>query len=109
MLIFTIRNLRKSKNLSLTELSHLTHISKSYLSKLERNNLYNCNTQTLEKIATALNVNIKDLFYTEFDINDLKEKLNIVVEQYGINSKEALELSQLIDLLINIINKENLQ
>lgn len=109
MLIFTIKNLRKRKNLTLVELSNKCDLSTTYLSDLENNKLHNCNTKSLEKISSALDVNIKDLFYTEFDINDLKERLNIVVDQYGISSKEALELSQLIDLFINIINKENLQ
>ena len=106
MLIFTIKNLRKNKNISLDELSYLTNLSKSYLSKLERNKLDNCSTKSLEKISLALDVNIKDLFYTKFDIEDLKKKLNETIDEYGLNSNEALEISQLIDLLLNIQNKK---
>ena len=106
MLIFTIKNLRKNKNISLTELSNQTDLSMSYLSDLENNKLDNCTTKSLEKIANALHINIKDLFYSKLDIKQLKEKLNLIIHQYGLNSQQALEQSQLIDLLINILNKE---
>lgn len=106
MIIYAIRNLRKSKNITLDELSNKTSLSNSYLSKLENNKVTNCTINTLEKIANALEVNIKDLFYSKLDINELKIKLNETIDEYGINSKEALEISQLVDLLINVINKE---
>lgn len=106
MIIYAIRTLRKSKNITLDELSNRTSISNSYLSKLENNKVTNCTINTLEKIAEALEVNIKDLFYSKLDIKYLKEKLNATIDEYGLNSKEALEISQLVDLLINVINKE---
>lgn len=108
MLVFTIKNLRKAKNLTLIDLSNKSDLSTTYLSDLENNKLDNCSTKTLEKIANALNVNPKDLFYSKFDIDELKEKLNETIDIYGINSKETLEISQTIDLLVNIImNSEN--
>ncbi len=107
MIIYAIRNLRKSKNITLDTLSNKTSISNSYLSKLENNKVTNCTINTLEKIADALEVNIKDLFYSKLDINELKIKLNETIDEYGINSKEALEISQLVDLVINVINKDN--
>ena len=106
MIIYAIRNFRKSKNITLDELSNKTSLSNSYLSKLENNKVTNCTINTLEKIANALEVNIKDLFYSKLDINELKSKLNETIDEYGINSKEVLEISQLIDLIINAINKE---
>ena len=60
----------------------------------------------LYSLATALNVNIKDLFYTKFDIDILKQEMYKRIDKYGIKSQETLEVSQLIDLLINIDNKE---
>lgn len=106
MIIYAIRNFRKSKNITLDELSNKTSLSNSYLSKLENNKVTNCTINTLEKLADALEVNIKDLFYSKLDINQLKIKLNETIDEYGINSKEALEISQLVDLVINVINKE---
>lgn len=107
MLIYAIKKLREQQNITLRELGNKTDLSASYLSKLENNQKDNCNIKTLEKIADALNVNIKDLFYSKFDIEYLKQKMNQIIDKHGLNSKEALEISQLIDLLINIINKEN--
>ena len=108
MIIFVIKNLRKQKNITLNNLCERTGLSHSYLTKLENNHLTNCSTQTLEKIATTLDTNIKNLFYTKLDIDFLKEKLNETIDIYGIDSKEALEISQLIDLIINITNRDNL-
>lgn len=106
MLIYVIKNLREQKNISLRELSDRCGLSFAYLSNVENNKRDNCSTKSLEKIAIALDVNIKDLFYTELDIDILKKKLNEAIEEYGIDSKEALEISQLIDLFVNIIQKD---
>ena len=106
MLIFIIKNLRKRKNLTLNELSNKTDLSTSCLSKLENNKLDNCSLNSLEKISIALETNIKDLFYSILDIDDLKKKLDESVDKYGLSSNEALEISQIIDSLINIMNRE---
>ena len=55
-----------------------------------------------EKIAEVLQVNIKDLFYSPYEIDTLKEEMYRRIEEYGIGSKEVMEVSQIIDLLINI-------
>ena len=70
--------------------------------ELENNKKMNVSLEVLVNIADYLNVNVKDLFYTTFDINSLKQKMYRRIDKYGINSKEALEVSQIIDLLINI-------
>ena len=71
MYIFDIKGIRKKKGISIRELSKKTNISRSYLSELENNKKINPTLQSLLKIASALNVNVKDLFYTRFDIEDL--------------------------------------
>ncbi len=107
MYIFAIKPLRKSRNISLYELSNLTGVSRTYLRNLENNKAFNPTLVILDKIAKALNVTIKDLFYYEHDIDELKEKMNAKIEIYGTLSKEVLEISQVIDLLINIkMNKD---
>ena len=57
---------------------------------------------TLYKISSVLDVNIKKLFYTELDIDILKLEMYKKIDEFGIRSKEVLEISQVIDLLINI-------
>lgn len=107
MYIFAIKPLRKSRNISLYELSNLTGVSRTYLRNLENNKSFNPTLFILDKIAEALNVTIKDLFYYDNDIEDLREEMNIRIEKFGIDSKEVLEVSQVIDLLINIKMNEN--
>ena len=102
MIIFRIKELRDKKKVTLYNLSKLTGIARSYLCELENGKKINPTLETLYKISTILNVNIKDLFYTTLDIEELKKKLNKRIDKFGLNSSEALEISQLIDLLINI-------
>lgn len=102
MYIFDIKGIRKKKGISIRELSKKTNISRSYLSELENNKKINPTLQSLLKIASALNVNVKDLFYTRLDIEDLKKEMYRRIKKYGLESKEALEVSQLLDLVLNI-------
>ena len=106
MLIFNIKSIRKKKNLTLYKMSELTGISRTYLRKLENNKALNPTAFILKKISEALNVNMKDLFYTELDLNNLKKEMYKRINKYGINSPEVLEISQIIDLLINVDMQE---
>lgn len=107
MFVFVIRNVRKKKNLSLYRLMKITGLSYSYLSELENNKVFNPTLATMYKIANALEVKIDDLFYSELDIGNLKEEMYRRIDEYGIGSKEALEVSQIIDLLINVKMKKD--
>lgn len=102
MFVFIIKNIRESKKISLNELSRITSISKSYLHDLENNKRFNVTLDKLYNIANALNVNVKDLFYSELDIENLRKELHSRIDKYGISSKETLEISQIIDLLVNL-------
>lgn len=53
-----LKRLRKSKGYSLSELSELAGVSKSYLSYLERNIQTNPSLQFLNKIATTLGTDL---------------------------------------------------
>ena len=102
MFIFVIKQLRKNRKISQYKLSQMTNISRTYIRNLENNKVCNPTINILYLISEALEVNIKDLFYTELDIENLREEMYEKIDKYGINSKEALEISQVIDLLINI-------
>ena len=102
MLVFNIKNIRLSKGITLYQLSKNTNLSRTYLRNLENNIANNPSTQVLEKIANALNVNVKTLFYSELDIEELRKEMHRCIDKYGLDSKEVLEISQLIDLLLNI-------
>lgn len=107
MIVFNIRNIRKSKKISLRKLSDMTGISRAYLYDLESNRRFNPTLFILQKIAEVLEVDIKDLFYSLNELDNLKEEMYRKIDKYGINSKEVLEVSQVIDLLINIKMNED--
>ena len=104
MFVFVIRSIREKKGITAYRLSKLTGINRSYLTELENNKKFNPSLKTMYKIANALEVKIDDLFYSELDIEKLKEELNRRIEIYGTTSKEAMKVSQIIDLLINVKN-----
>lgn len=109
MIVFRIKEIRISKGITAYSLSKNADISRSFLSELENNKKTNVSLQLLSKIANILDVNVKDLFYTKCDIDYLKEEMYKRIDTYGLDSKEALEISQLIDLLINIKMQEELK
>ena len=102
MFVFVIKNVRKSKNITLYRLVKNTGLSYSYLSELENNKVYNPSLKTMYSIAKALDVKVDDLFYSELDIETLRTEMHSRIDKYGINSKEVMEVSQIIDLLINV-------
>ncbi len=107
MIVFNIRNIRKSKKISLRKLSDMTGISRAYLYDLESNRRFNPTLFILQKIAEVLEVNIKELFYSLNELENLKEEMYRRIDVYGIDSKEVLEVSQVVDLLINIKMNED--
>lgn len=102
MFVFVIKNIREKKNMTLYRLSKITGINRPYLTQLENNQKFNPSLKIMYKIANALEVKVDDLFYSDLDINGLKEKMYNKIDEFGIDSKEVLEISQIIDLLINV-------
>ena len=106
MFVFVVKDIRESKKISLNKLSEETRISKSYLHELESNKKFNISLDKLYKISTALDVNVKELFYTSLDIETLRKELHNRINEYGLSSDQVMEISKLIDLLVNINFKE---
>ena len=102
MYVFVIKPLRKSRNITLYGLSKSTGISRTYLRNLENNKVFNPTMQILNKIASVLNVTIKDLFYYNNDVEELRSEMYHRINKYGLDSKETYEVSQIIDLLLNV-------
>lgn len=102
MFVFVIKNIRERKSLTIYKLSKLTGINRAYLTQLENNKKFNPTMQILDKIANALDVNIKQLFYCLDEIETLKKEMYKRIDQYGINSNEVMEVSKIIDLLVNV-------
>jgi transcriptional regulator with XRE-family HTH domain len=102
MFVFVIKQLREKKNISQYRLSQMTDISRTYIRNLENNKKCNPTLNILLLISEALEVDIKDLFYTDLELDNLRNELHSRIDKYGIKSKEVLEISQIIDLFINI-------
>ena len=59
--------MRKQLNLTLDQLSSLSNLSKTYLSKLENNRQLRPNPESLKKLAKQLDLNYNDLLiYTDY-------------------------------------------
>ena len=106
MFVFVVKDIRESKRISLNKLSEKTRVSKSYLHELENNRKFNISLDKLYRIASVLDINVKDLFYTSLDIENLRKELHNKISKYGLDSKEVLGISKIIDLLVNINFKE---
>ena len=104
MFVFVIKNVRKSKNITLYRLVKNTGLSYSYLSELENNKVYNPSLKTMYSIAKALDVKVDDLFYSELDIETLRAEMHSRIDKYGINSKEVMEVSQIIVLFVLLVD-----
>lgn len=102
MIVFNIKRIREKQNISIRKLSLLTGLSRTYLSNLENNKRVNPTLSSLSAISTVLNVDIKELFYSDIELDKLKEEMYDRINKFGINSPETLEISKIIDLLINI-------
>ena len=107
MFVFVIKNVREKKGITLYRLMKITGLSYSYLSELENNKVFNPSLATMYKIAHALNVKMDDLVYGELDIDELKKEMYRRIDVYGLDSKEVMEVSHVIDLLINIKMKKD--
>lgn len=62
ILEYKIKELREKKRMSQAELSQLSGVSRATIIRIESADNVVINTQTLERLAKALNVSIKTLF-----------------------------------------------
>lgn len=106
MFIFLIEEIRKEKNMTQSELSKKTGISRSYIAELESSTKVNVSFETIYKIAQALEVEISKIFVAVSDIEEARIMLYDSMNEKGINSKEALKISRLIDKHINLESKK---
>jgi len=98
-----IKQLRKEKKMSISELAEKAGVAKSYLSSIERNLQTNPSIQFIEKVSAVLNVSVNELIQSDSEkINqdELDEEwLKIVQEamESGVSKeqfKEYLEFNK---------------
>ena len=107
-----IRELRKAKNLTMSELANICKISQSYISDLENGNVKNPSITKMEKIAEALGVSLDELrehkkamksFANSWNGKSEEERNSIInktKEKWETEEKEAI-----INTIINIADK----
>ncbi len=97
-----IKQLRKEKRMSLSELAEKAGVAKSYLSSIERNLQSNPSIQFIEKISQVLDVSVNDLINDNNTIVETEldsEWMKIVKEamESGVSKeqfKEYLEFNK---------------
>ncbi|GGP13999.1 helix-turn-helix domain-containing protein [Oceanobacillus neutriphilus] len=97
-----IKQLRKEKRMSLSELAEKAGVAKSYLSSIERNLQSNPSIQFIEKISQVLDVSVNDLINENNTIVETEldsEWMKIVKEamESGVSKeqfKEYLEFNK---------------
>ena len=92
-----IRELRVASDLSISELANRSGIAKSYLSYIERGLRTNPSIEVLEKLCTALHVDIRAVIQssaeaTQTDINWLS--LLYQVQSLGLSEEEIRTMLQ---------------
>ena len=85
-----VKNLRKEKKMSLSELAEKAGVAKSYLSSLERNLQTNPSIQFLEKIAAVLNVPVDHLIHEQMNTDELDSEWMKIVKE-AMNSGVSKE------------------
>ncbi|MFC4799973.1 helix-turn-helix domain-containing protein [Neobacillus sp. GCM10023253] len=105
-----LQRLRMEKAYSITKLSLLTGISKSYLSLLEREIQTNPGLEVLSKIANALEVPVEYLVTNQYDegspkvgVTPGKSKLKVEIElsEDQLSPQKLQHIKDLIDAINN--------
>ncbi|MCD7033167.1 helix-turn-helix domain-containing protein [Metabacillus sp. GX 13764] len=76
-----IRQLRRMKGYSLSELAELAGVSKSYLSYIERDIQKNPSLQFLTKIAETLDTDVNDLLHDKDSSKSVDEEWLTILEK----------------------------
>ena len=107
MYVFIIKEVREEKEITQEELSKRSGISRNYIAELENNKKVNPSFETIYKISIALGVEIREIYVATSDIENLRKLLYKSIDENGIDSKETLKISHLLDRLINLKMEED--
>lgn len=100
-----IRNYRTQLGLSQEKLAELSKCHPTYIGQLERGEK-NATLESVERISSALNVTLSELFEKIDGLND--DRRNIPLECYElISSKSEAEQEQIYKILLEINNYKN--
>ncbi|MDX8362026.1 helix-turn-helix transcriptional regulator [Cytobacillus sp. IB215316] len=100
-----VKEIRIMQGISLSELSKLSGVSKSYLSIIERGIQKNPSIEIICKIAAALNVNVEKLIspndekYKHKEIDNEVLALALEFSQVDIDKEKVKKFKEFIELL----------
>ncbi|MGA6841341.1 helix-turn-helix domain-containing protein [Priestia megaterium] len=99
-----IRTIRVQKRMTLSNLAEKAHVTKSYLSNIERNISTNPTIEFIEKVALALNMKPESLLGWEKDENEISNLENsfLYVKKYllTMDDEQLVELKDYIDFIL---------
>ena len=112
-----IKRIREKKNLSAYKLAKLAGIGSTTLYEIENGARETLKTTSLEKIASALNVNVNELLHAktevEYVVTDILETLEFVLDSdeltldgIELSNKEKEKILNSIELTIELIRKD---
>lgn len=88
-----IKEIRERKGISAYKLSQLSGVNQATISYLESGKRQNANSETVNKLANALNVEINDLYHLDdnesYIVSDLMELINVLLtsDELTLNGK----------------------
>ena len=97
-----IREIRKSKSLTIAQLAEATNLSNNFIGSIERG-VRSPAIKTLERIACALKVKVEDLFhFPDYKEDQRKNALNELIYQLRKKDVKDIELVSKIAETISI-------
>nr|WP_278678625.1 helix-turn-helix transcriptional regulator [Clostridium paraputrificum] len=109
-----IKKIRLERNFTIQQLSELANVGKATISQIENGNRRSLRSETVEKIAYALNVTTDDLFSSKTDkeyiVSDLLETVDfilqddeIAIDNIALNQNEKAQFRFAVELAIATI------
>ncbi len=109
-----IKRVRESKKISAYKLAQISGVGNSTISQIESGKRQTLNVSTIEKLATALNVEPNKLISpeddTEYELTDFKEIIStillsadITLDEIELTDIEKKDISLAIEIAIQLI------
>lgn len=108
-----IKEIRESKGLSVNKLSVLAKVGQSTISQIETGQRQSLRSETLEKIAKALDVTTNDLLSIDegaYEVGDLSAAIDFIlqddevsIDNIAMNKTEKEQFKFAVEMAINTI------
>lgn len=108
---FHIKNLREARRMTQPELAEMSGLTRSHIGNIERGVYKSYKPETLKKLAFGLGIPIKDLISEIFEIQEVEEKPEYLLERLrkSILARNILDIEdpdfELKSFLINDWNE----